>query len=214
MTIATVTTLASPSSPVQSVKQASPIFEGLCSITQSLLQFHRSSLGGRFHLLVPLMQRLLACLFVPSTRDAGTTNRFKHPAWLESTSASLSLKHAQRYSRLLENLCNPPQSNVSGARGKSTPDLVDETRKARMHVAQHAPHILHYFCTLILHGKLGEGMRGALTPGMWAIIDVAEIDADDSRGIKALSASMGNADRAILRSVWEDWRRFGGAWKG
>ncbi|KAI5200739.1 hypothetical protein E4T39_05544 [Aureobasidium subglaciale] len=213
MTIATVISLASPSSPIKSVKQATLMFEGLCTITQSLLQFHRSSLGGRFHLLVPLMQRLLACLFLPSSRDAGTVNRFKHPAWLDPTNASLTLKHAQRYSRLLENLCNPPQLNISSNRAKA-PELVDETRKARMHVAQHAPHILHYYCTLILNGKLGEGMRDALMPGMWAIIDVAEIGADDSRGVKALSSSMGNADRAVLRGIWEDWRRFGGAWKG
>ncbi|KAI5243200.1 hypothetical protein E4T47_02880 [Aureobasidium subglaciale] len=213
MSIATVITLASPSSPIKSVKQPTLMFEGLCTITQSLLQFHRSSLGGRFHLLVPLMQRLLACLFLPSGRDAGTVNRFKHPAWLDPTNASLNLKHAQRYSRLLENLCNPPQLNVSSNRAKA-PELVDETRKARMHVAQHAPHILHYYCTLILNGKLGEGMRDALMPGMWAIIDVAEIGADDSRGVKALSSSMGNADRAVLRGIWEDWRRFGGAWKG
>lgn len=189
------------------------MFEGLCTITQSLLQFHRASLGGRFHLLVPLMQRLLACLFLPSSRDAGTINRFKHPAWLDQTNARLTAKHAQKYSRLLENLCNPPQLNVAGSRGKAA-ELVDETRKARMHVAQHAPHILHYYCTLILNGKLGEGMRDALTPGMWAIIDVAEINADDSHGVKALSSSMGNADRAVLRGIWEDWRRFGGAWKG
>ncbi|KAH0017386.1 hypothetical protein KCU78_g7556, partial [Aureobasidium melanogenum] len=213
MTIATVTTLASPSSPIKSVKQASLMFDGLCTITQSLLQFHRPSLGGRFHLLVPLMQRLLACLFMPSSRDAGTVNRFKHPAWLDPTNAPLSSKHAQRFSRLLENLCNPPQFNVAGSRGKAA-ELVDETRKARMHIAQHAPHILHYYCTLILNGKLGEGMRDALTPGMWAVIDVAEIGADDSRGVKALSSSMGNADRAVLRGIWEDWRRFGGAWKG
>ncbi|CAD0097439.1 unnamed protein product [Aureobasidium mustum] len=213
MTIATVTTLASPSSPIKSVKQASLMFEGLCTITQSLLQFHRPSLGGRFHLLVPLMQRLLACLFLPSSRDAGTINRFKHPVWLDPVNAPLTVKHAQKFSRLLENLCNPPQLNVAGSRGK-TAELVDETRKARMHVSQHAPHILHYYCTLILNGKLGEGMRDALTPGMWAIIDVAEIGADDSRGVKALSSSMGNADRAVLRGIWEDWRRFGGAWKG
>jgi hypothetical protein len=93
MTIATVTILASPSSPIRSVKQASLVFEGLCAITQSLLQFHRPSLGGRFHLLVPLMQRLLSCLFVPSSKDAGTINRFKHPTWLDQRTASLSLKH-------------------------------------------------------------------------------------------------------------------------
>lgn len=168
-------------------------------------------------MFVPLMQRLLACLFVPASKDLGTANRFKHPAWLDTTDSSLNTRHAQRYSRLLENLCNPPQSNITANRGKTfktVPDLVDETRKARVHIAQHVPHILHYFCSLILHGRLKEGMRDALMPGMWAIIDVAEMGADDSRGVKALSASMGNADRAVLRGIWEDWRRFGGAWKG
>lgn len=208
--------LASPRSPLRDTRNSSTIYEAVCSTTQSLLQFHRASLGGRLHLFVPLLQRLLACLFVPAGRDAATKSRFKHPPWLSTQNHLLTVKHSQRFGRLLTLLCNPPQSNSAGHRRKqdTAPELVDETRKLRIQVGQHVHQILHYFCVLVLNGKLGEGMRDSLTPGLWAVIEVTEMDADNSKGVKALSASMGNAERAVLRGIWEEYRRFGGAWKG
>lgn len=125
----------------------------------------------------------------------------------------MTVAHAQRVSRLLENLCNPPQSDVSRRRHDPSHDLVDATRKARVQVGQHVQFVLHYVCTLILNGRLGEGMRDALTPGLWAVIDVVEIGSDESRGVKALSAGMSNAERAVLRGMFEEWRRFG-SWSG
>ncbi|GAB7350404.1 hypothetical protein MBLNU459_g1021t2 [Dothideomycetes sp. NU459] len=107
-------------------------------------------------------------------------------------------------------------SNSAGHRKKhdTASELVDETRKLRIQVGQHVHQILHYFCVLILNGKLGEGMRDSLKPGLWAVIEVIEMDANESKGVKALSACMGNAERAVLRGIWEEYRRFGGAWKG
>lgn len=215
-TIATLVHLASPSSPSLGVDRGRAIFEELCSLTQSLLQFHRASLGGRHHIFDLLIQRLLACLFLPGSRDSGTLNRFKHPRWLDTKQHPLTLKHAQKVSRILENLCNPSQGDISKHRNNKhshSNDLVDAARKVRTQVGQHVQHILHYFCTLMLHGRMGEGMRDALTPGLWAMIEVIEMGADSTRGVKALSAGMNNAERAVLRGIFEDWRRFG-AWRG
>lgn len=215
MSVATVVHLATPSSPNFPAKKSSTIFENLCDITQSLLQLHRPSLGGRYHIIIPLLQRLVACLFTSTTRESSASSRFKHPTWLDNKTHPLMLHHARRVSRLLENLCNPPQSDISKRRRKqdASHDLVDAARKARIQVGQHVQYILHYFCTLVLNGRLGEGMRDALTPGLWAVIDVVEIGADESRGVKALSAGMNNAERAVLRGLFEDWRRFG-SWSG
>lgn len=215
LTVSTLVHLTTPSAPGLDAKKGHVIFEGLCAITRGLLQFHRASLGGRFHLFIPLVERLLACLFIPTSRDNAAASRFKQPSWLDSKQHPLTISHAQRVSRLLENLCNPQQSDVSKRRRtpESGPDLVDMTRKSRIQVGQHVQHVLHYLCTFLLNGRLSEGMRDVLTPGLWAIMDVTEMDADDSRGVKALSASMNNAERAILRSMFEDWRRFG-SWSG
>lgn len=216
MTVEAMIALASHLSPLRDPKRGAAIYESLCAVTQSLLQFHRASLGGRLHLFVPLLQRLLSCLFVPTGRDTATKNRFKHPPWLNAQDHPLTVKHSRRFARLLTLLCNPPQSNTAGHRRKqeTAPELIDETRKYRIQVGQHVHQILHYFCVLILNGKLGEGMRDSLTSGMWAVIEVIEMDADDSKGVKALSASMGNSERAVLRGIWEEYRRFGGAWRG
>lgn len=178
------------------------------------MQFHRPSLGGRYHIVVVLLQRLVACLFTSASRDNGALGRLKHPSWVDNKLYPLTTRHAQRVSRLLENLCNPPQSDVLKRRSHDAGHhLVDATRKARVEVGQFVQFVLHYVCTLLLNGKLGEGMRDALTPGLWAIIDVVEIGADEEGGVKALSASMNNAELALLRSTWEDWRRFG-SWTG
>jgi len=216
MTVATLVHLTTPSSSPLDARKAHTIFEGLCDITRSLLQFHRPSLGGRYHVFIPLLERLLACLFTPASRDSAATSRFKHPPWIDNKQHPLTSRHAQRVSRLLENLCNPPQSDISKRRPRENAgheQLVDMTRKTRMQVGKHVQHVLHYFCTLVLNGRLGEGMRDALTPGLWAVMDVMEMGADESKGVKALSASMNNAERAILRGVFEDWRRFG-SWSG
>ena len=215
LTVSSLIHLTTPAAAQLSEGKSYAIFEGICEITHSLLQFHRSSLGGRYHLFVPLLERLVACLFTPASRDSAATGRFKHPIWLDSRQHPLTVGHAQRVSRLLEHLCNPQQSDVARRRRhqEAGPDLVDMTRKTRIQVGQHVQHILHYLCTFLLNGRLGEGMRDALTPGLWAVMDVIEIGADESRGIKALSASMNNAERAILRGIFEDWRRFG-SWSG
>lgn len=223
MTLSTLATLASPSAPSLPSKRASAIYLNLCNILQTLLLLHRPSLGGRLHLVIPVLQRLMALLFTPHSkglRTAGRTEHFLHPSWLEAKQHPLALKHAQKFARLLTLLCNPPQSAVSGHRQHHV-DLVDETRKARIHVGQFGQYLLHRFCVLVLNGRLGEGMRDALTPGIWAVVDVMEMDREGPaggkdegvRGVKALGAAMGNAERAVLRSVWEDWRKFG-AWKG
>lgn len=216
-TISTTIGLLSPSSALLPASRSHQIFDNLCDITRALLQFHRPSLSGRYHVLVPLLQRVLSCLFIPTSRDSGSASRFKHATWTDNKAHPFTIVHAQRASRLLENLCNPPQSDISkrNSRGRKDPghELVDLARKARVQVGQHVQHILHYFCTLILNGRLGDGVRDALQPGLWAVMDVVEIGSDERRGVKALSAGMSNAERAVLRGMWEDWRRFGG-WSG
>jgi nucleolar pre-ribosomal-associated protein 2 len=60
-------------------------------------------------------------------------------------------------------------------------------------------------------GSLGEGVREALLPGLWAVIEAMEVYSQDA--IKSLSAAVNNSERAVLRSVYEDWKRFG-KWEG
>jgi nucleolar pre-ribosomal-associated protein 2 len=193
---------------IQTLARSSPaerlVYLDLCSILSALLLHHRARLQGRFHLLISTLQTLQTRLFVP-TRPATDPDR-----------RILAPRHARAYTRLLTLLCNPPtrtHNNSSGAASSknNTSNLIDESRRARAHVGQYAPVLLHDFCAQILVGTLAEGVRESLTPGLWAVIEAMEVQSPDA--MKALSAGMNNSERAVLRSVYDDWKRFG-KWEG
>lgn len=189
---------------IQSLARSSPaerlIYLDLCSILSALLLHHRARLQGRFHLLTATLQALQTRLFIPTKPTADSERR------------TLAPRHARAYTRLLTLLCNPPTRthHSSSAAGKQN-NLIDESRRARAHVGQFVPTLLHGFCAQILNGTLGEGVREALTPGLWAIVEAMEVQSPDA--IKTLSAQMNNSERAVLRSVYDDWKRFG-KWEG
>lgn len=186
---------------IQALSRPSPaerlVYLDLCSILSALLLHHRARLQGRFHLLIATLQTLQGRLFV------------QHKSASESR-RPLASRHARAYTRLLTLLCNPPTRTHNNASNKRN-DLVDETRRARAHVGQYVPTLLHSFCAQVLSGALGEGVREALTPGLWAVIEAMEVRSPEA--VKALSAGMNNSERAVLRSVYDEWKKFG-KWEG
>ncbi|GAB7335598.1 hypothetical protein MBLNU13_g07928t1 [Cladosporium sp. NU13] len=190
---------------IQSLARSSPaerlIYLDLCSLLSALLLHHRARLQGRFHLLTSTLQSLQTRLFVPTKPTTDSDRRILAP------------RHARAYTRLLTLLCNPPTRthNNSASGASKHNNLIDESRRARAHVGQYVPTLLHGFCAQILGGTLAEGVREALTPGLWAVVEAMEVQSPDA--IKALSAGMNNSERAVLRSVYDDWKRFG-KWEG
>lgn len=194
---------------IQSLARSSPaerlVYLDLCSILSALLLHHRARLQGRFHLLTSTLQTLQTRLFMPTKPTT------------DSERKTLSPRHARAYTRLLTLLCNPPtrthhnNSNANNAAGANKHNLIDESRRARAHVGQYVPTLLHSFCAQILSGTLGEGVREAMTPGLWAVIEAMEVQSPEA--IKTLSSGMNNSERAVLRSVYDDWKRFG-KWEG
>lgn len=172
---------------------SSPLYLELCALLTALLTHHRARLQNRFHLLTSVLQSLLSRLFTPNK----TSTISRKP---------LAIRHARAYTRLLTLLCNPPNHHH---RPDST--LVDQARRARAHVGQYAPYLLHSFCAQILTGTLGEGMREVLTPGLWALVECMEVRGPEA--VKALSSATNNSERAVLRGVYDEWRRFG-RWEG
>lgn len=225
-TLATVHRITSVSSPDLPALKACHIFEGLCSIVQSLFQYHRSSLGGRMHLVLPVLQGLLGLLFSPhSSSKQARHQTFNHPKWLDTRHYPLKAKQARVFARLLTLLCNPPHSIISnhrnttntqtnGNRNSSTPSsLVDETRKHRIHLGRSIHHLLHAYCLFQLDGRLGQGVKDALTPGIWALMDIVAMDRDEEARFQALGAGMTGPEFAILKRELQEWRQFG-RWKG
>lgn len=174
------------------------LYMDICRIMSTLLLQHRSRLHGRLHLVMLVFQSMMSRLFqsVKSRRIGGSQSR------------PLTSKHAHAFARLLTLFCEPPQLRRETTNASK---LTDESRKEQAYVGQYVQYILHHYCHQILNGTLGEGVREALTPGLWSIIDAMQMN--DADRVKSLSAAMNNSERAVLRGVYEDWRRFG-KWKG
>jgi len=177
------------------------LYLDLCNVLSALLLHHRSRLQGRFHSVIKLFQALVTRLFKP-TRPASSK---------DNQSRQLTPKHSHALSRLLTLFCEPPQHRKHAKAGLEVTSLVDETRKEQAHVGRFVQYILHHYCTQILHGTLGEGVKDALTPGLWAMTEAMEING--AEGVKVLSAAMNNSERAVLRGLYDEWRRFG-KWRG
>ncbi|KAH9826165.1 Urb2/Npa2 family [Teratosphaeria destructans] len=173
------------------------LYPDFCRILTALLQQHRSRLSDRMNILVDLLQTLLTPFF--TTKKSSTSPK----------RGILTPRHAKLLSRILQLLCNPPAHLTRTKTSRS--ELVDEARKAQAHVGRYMQYVLHHFCTQVLAGRLGEGVREALMPGLWAIVEAMEVS--EGEGVKCLSAAMGNSERAVLRGVVEEWRAVG-RWSG
>ncbi|KJX97637.1 hypothetical protein TI39_contig475g00006 [Zymoseptoria brevis] len=174
---------------------AGALYLDMTQVLTALFLHHRSRLQGRFHLVISLLQSLLTHLFRATTLSSPTP-------------VELSIRQARALARVLESFSNPPP--LRHHRGKAS-DLVDESRKAQAHAGQFTQYLLHHYCAQVLMGSLGEGAREALLPGLWAVIEAMEVYSSDA--IKSLSAAVNNSERAVLRSVYDDWKRFG-KWEG
>ncbi|RMZ10424.1 hypothetical protein D0864_01255 [Hortaea werneckii] len=164
------------------------VFMDCCRTFNILLQQYRSRLKDRMNLVVAVLQQFVTSLF----------------------ECNLGSRHATALSRILELLCNPPQLR-SKRHQNTTMSLVDEARKAQGHVGQYVQYILHHYCAQVLRSPLAEGARESLMPGLW--IAIAAVEVNDTDGMKVLSAAMNNSERAVLRSVYDDYKSFG-KWQG
>lgn len=171
-------------------------------------------LRGRYHLLMPLLQALLTCLFTPDVRhNSSAASAF--PPWIAPKQNLLGASHAVAYTRVLTILCSPTTSSVSvRSRHWNRSDaaqrdlsLTDETKKARAYAGQYVPVVLMQYCTNQLTGRLKPEVRAALTPGLYAVMDVVGLEA-----MRAMNAGMDASTRAVWSTLYREWKRFG-RWK-
>ncbi|KAK3619798.1 hypothetical protein LTR56_023813 [Elasticomyces elasticus] len=170
------------------------VFVDICRVTTILLQQYRSRLQDRSSLLVVLFQTLFGCFF-------------RKIKGVDKASKPLTARHARTFARLLQLMCNPPQFRSKARRS----DLVDDARKAQAHIGQYVQYVLHHYCAQVLKSTLGEGVREALLPGLWSIVDAME--ASNANAVKSLSTAMSNSERAVLRTLYDEYKSFG-KWKG
>lgn len=197
----TLVEILSPRSILNATEHGGLIYLRLCQTTNYVISLHRKNLGGRFHTLLLLLQKLLACLFVPHAHNALS---FTRPTWLPPRNSPLTTEHATAFTRILTTLCSPTVSSASTHRRRAVADLVDETKKARTNAGQYVPQLLTYYCCLQLSGKLSAQVKDALRPGLWAMMDVVDMNT-----MRAMNASMGKDERALWGSLYGEWKKFG-----
>ncbi|MCJ1313851.1 hypothetical protein MMC25_007531 [Agyrium rufum] len=216
--LATIAVMTSISAPKGLSSYAGNVYESLCRLFMSILLSHRRKLGGRYHLVIPALQGLLRCLFIrfPQSTNATGAVALPQPRWIRQASQRLNATHATHLTRILNTICNPSPSVVARRPKAGDPDSVltqqplnDETKKAKAIAGQHLQYVVMEFCVSQLYGRLEPGMRQALNPGLWVIMDA--MNQDIMRTVN--SAFLDAGERAIWKSLYEDWRRFG-RWKG
>jgi nucleolar pre-ribosomal-associated protein 2 len=194
--------LTSRTSPALPSTHAADIFASLCRMSRMLLLVHRSRLGGRSHLLLPLLQGLLFCLFVPASGRSGAL-----PSWLRTASTTehiqLTSANAAQYTRLLSTLCDPPQSSVS-KHSKTSKTLNDPVKAAKEKASHFLYPLLASFCRFQLSGRLEQDVRKKLMPGIMEVVGTAALDRE---GLDAMFAGLGKSERDVWRGVWGEWEK-------
>jgi hypothetical protein len=197
-----LTTISSPSSPLLPKKHAPFIYLQVCRTTNNLLLLHRKRVGGRMHLLIPLLQNLLGALFVTHVRSTSSL-----PSWLHDNIGSLTAEHATSYSRVLITLSSPTVSSTQSRKHTSIasmPNLIDATKQARLYAGQYIPYILMHYCSLQLTGMLEGAMKEEVKRGIWSCMDIVDLE-----GMRALSEGIGRDERVMWASLFKEWQRFG-----
>ncbi|KAL9632619.1 MAG: hypothetical protein Q9164_005205 [Protoblastenia rupestris] len=196
--LATITVVSPQLQAKKTERFSTMLFTGLCRLYLIILRTHRAKIGGRYHLVVPALQSLLRCLFIPYGRSATDA---------EPTSA-FTEQHAAEYSRILTALCDPTVSSVTRSKKRSYSELNDETKKARSIAGQHLPYLIMEYCCCHLKGRLTPEMRMSLIPGLWAVLEVMSKDA-----MKTMNAAMDSSSRSVFKALYDDFRRTG-KWNG
>lgn len=196
-TLDALSTLSSRSSPHLPAAHAPAIYARLCETMRLVLLLHRGRLGGRFHILLPLLQNLLFLLFTPHS------GRGALPVWLRDSSASLTAENGGQFARVLATLCNPPQSSIqkthqTGKKGA----LNDPVKKAREISSAFLYPLLASYSRFQLSGRMEPSVREKVMPGIWEVVGTASLSRD---GLDAMFAGLGRSERDVWRGVWSEW---------
>jgi nucleolar pre-ribosomal-associated protein 2 len=198
---------ASKSGPRINPEYSGMIYIRLCRLLGLLLGLHRQKIGGRFHLILPAMQRLLHCLFAKAKKRASRlaksdTGSAQQPHWLSQLDAT----HATHFTRLLTSLCDPTVSAVSRPtpHGASHEGLTDQTKKAKRIAGQYLQYLIMDYAQRSLLGTLSPEVKAALLPGLYSALDVMSRET-----MRAMNAGLDISGRAVFKSLYDDYMRFG-----
>ncbi|KAL8661726.1 MAG: hypothetical protein Q9202_005348 [Teloschistes flavicans] len=198
--IATSASLSSASTDY-TPKQRALQYLALCRIFSTILAFHRKRLGGRNHLILPVLQSLLRPLFIPFATAQS------NPSASSPSDHAFTATHASAYSRLLSQLADPTLASLQSAshrRKEGNHNLNDPTKTAKSIAGQHLHYLISTYCSELLKGRLEPEVRKQLQVGIWKVLDVIPQET-----LRVMNAGMGKAERAVWKGIYGEWKRDG-----
>ncbi|OJD27932.1 hypothetical protein ACJ73_00660 [Blastomyces percursus] len=206
-TLGTIAIVISTQGPRITGEYAGVLYTRICQLLGLVFGQYRQKLSGRFHLVLPVMQRLLRLLFTPSSRPQRSSNsQLTPPPWANSHNANSLLRrpsHATQFTRLLTTLCDPTVSAVKRVQ-RSNSGLTDNTKKVKSLAGQHLQYLVMEYAICQLRGQLAPEMKAALMPGFYSVLDVMSKET-----MRGMNAAMDSSSRAVFKSLYEDYVRFG-----
>ncbi|KAI0552875.1 Urb2/Npa2 family-domain-containing protein [Xylaria curta] len=183
---------------------AGEIFAALFKLVALIIKRHRLRLSGHFHILLKTLRVLLTVLLAdPNSLSRRQSARSRHPPWLTTR---LQPRHGERFARLLTLICEPSAASV--ARSRSRSELDSATDVAKRAAGQYMYLVLETYIKLQLEVEVSLEMRKALEVGVFSVLDIT------SEGCrKVLNESLDASGRAVFRTLFAEYRKFG-KWKG
>lgn len=205
LTLSTVSVLASEAATHEVMSTTPRAYTCLCHLVQVIVRRHRLRLEGHFHLLAATLQSLLCMLICHPF-----TGRLGGRAWEGGLIKDVSRfelwpKHAKAFARLLTTVCEPTPGSVARSQQSS---LDSATDAAKRYAGQHMYMVLMLYIKLQLEQNVPHGVREALEPGVFAILDITT---PESRRI--MNDALDASGRAIMRELYKQYLKFG-KWSG
>lgn len=164
------------------------IYQSITLVLSNILLFQRYRLSNRHHIILQLFKSLLACLTRRKT----------------NTILSHSLTSAEAFSRVLSNLCEPPQHNFKDNKDTS---LNSSSSIVKRSLRKHLPVLLLSYIYFALKFSFDSKIREALLPGVFNIFDVLS-----QSELVLVSTSLDYSGRTYYRSLYDDYKKTG-KWK-
>ncbi|KAI1772464.1 Urb2/Npa2 family-domain-containing protein [Hypoxylon cercidicola] len=211
-TLSSVVHVCSRTGPkIHTPKAAGEIYNRLHKLVALVLKRHRLRLSGHFPILLTALRALLTTLLAdpssPATRATSPQARYHHPPWLASR---LQARHAERFARLLTLICEPSAASVARARPSELDSATDAAKRA---AGRDVLTVVELYVKLQLESTtttttVPRDIRKALEPGIYAALDVTP-----QGGRRVLNESLDANGRAVFRSLFADYKKFG-KWSG
>ena len=204
------------------------VYDRAYRLVAAVIRRQRRRLEGRFPLLVMTLQAMLRVLLADPSVSAQAylrrpgakpgNSRPHHPRWL---TARLQARHAARFSRLLTLVCEPSAASVArhtstsgsgSAAAKQQLDSATDAAKRAAGLDMYA--VVESYIKLQLDPSEAGGMvvprevRRALETGLYSVLDITP------QGCRrVLNESLDANGRALFRSLYADYKKFG-RWSG